>query len=357
MVIMFHDKKVAIMGTGNIAKTMARTLKKMKNVKCYAVASRDINKAEAFAQEFGVKKAYGSYEELVKDSKIDLIYIATPHSEHYANVKLCLENDKAVLCEKAFTANAKQAEELISLSHERNIFMTEAIWTRYMPMVATIREMMNSGIVGDVHMLTCNLGYSLGHVERMVEPSLAGGALLDLGVYPINFASMMFGTDIKSVVSSCTKLPSGVDATDSITITYQDDKVAVLNSTMLGVTDRKAILYGTNGFIEVQNINNYECAIAYDKEYKVIQKVVAPKQFTGYEYEVQSSLDAMDSGKIECWEMPHAETLRIMKFMDSLRKEWGIRYPFEVEDYISDIADQVNPHDMQNAEVLPYYVD
>lgn len=354
---MFHDKRIAIMGTGNIAKTMARTIKKMKNVKCYAVASRDIAKAEKFAEEFGVKKAYGSYEELVLDKKIDLIYVATPHSEHYANVKLCLEHGQAVLCEKAFTANAKQAEELIALSHEKQVFLTEAIWTRYMPMVATIREMMNSGIVGDVRMLTCNLGYSLNHVERMVEPSLAGGALLDLGVYPINFASMMFGTDIKRVDSSCTKLPSGVDATNSITIVYQDDKVAVLNSTMLGVTDRRAVLYGTKGYIEIQNINNYECATAYDSEYKVIQKVEAPKQFTGYEYEVQASLAAIDAGKIECWEMPHTETLRIMKLMDSLRKEWDIRYPFEEEDRVSEIADQANMQDLSKAEVLPYYVD
>lgn len=352
---MFHQKKIAIMGTGNIARTMARTIKRMKDVKCYAVASRELSRAEDFAREFGVKKAYGSYEEMVQDKKIDLIYIATPHSEHYANMKLCIENGQAVLCEKAFTANAKQAEEILKLAEENNVFVAEAIWTRYMPMVETIKGVLSAGTIGEITMMTCNLGYPLSHVQRMVEPQLAGGALLDLGVYPINFAYMMFGSDIKSVTSCCTKLPSGVDATDSITFTYQDGKQAVLCSNMLAFTDRKGIFYGSNGYIEVENINNFESLTVYDRDRKVINKINAPKQFTGYEYEVAACLEAIDDGKLECSQMPHAETLRVMRMMDSLRKEWGIRYPFEEE--MTQVSDTSNPHDIQNAEALPYYVE
>lgn len=352
---MFRQKKIAIMGTGNIAATMAKTIKKMKDVKCYAVASRDLERAENFAKEHGVKKAYGSYEEMVQDKKIDLIYIATPHSEHYANMKLCIENGQAVLCEKAFTANAKQAEEVLKMAQEKNVFVAEAIWTRYMPMVETIKGVLSSGVIGEITMMTCNLGYPLSHVKRMTEPELAGGALLDLGVYPINFACMMFGTDIKSVTSACTRLPSGVDATDSITFTYQDGKQALLAANMLAMTDRKGIFYGSNGYIEVENINNYESISVYGKDRKLINKINAPKQYTGYEYEVAACLEAIDAGKTECMQMPHAETLRIMRIMDSLRKEWGIRYPFEEENaYVSDMT---NPHEVQNAEALPYYVE
>lgn len=351
---MFHQKKVGIMGTGNIARAMAGTINKMKGVKCYGVASRDAARAQAFAQEFGVKKAFDSYEEMVLDDKIDLIYIATPHSEHYSNMKLCIENGQAVLCEKAFTANAAQAEEIIKLSEEREIFVTEAIWTRYMPMVTTIQGLLASGIIGELKMLTCNLGYPLTEVPRMKDPALAGGALLDLGVYPINFASMMFGTEVVDITSACSKLSTGVDASNSITLTYADGKMAVLNSTMLAPTDRRGIIYGSGGYIVVENINNYEAAVVYDKERKEIKRVQAPKQISGYEYEVFSALQAIEKGDPECWEMPHKETLRIMRMMDELRRTWGIRYPFEE---LPTASDQTNPLAMEESQVQTYYME
>lgn len=326
---MLKQKRIAIMGTGNIAGIMAQTIKKMKNVKCYAVASRDSNRAKEFAKKYGVKKAYGSYEEMVMDSKIDLVYIATPHSEHYQNMKLCIENGRAVLCEKAFTANAKQAEDIFKLAKENGVFVAEAMWTRYMPMLSTIRGILNSGIIGMPSMLTCNLGYHLVNIPRMMEPALAGGALLDLGVYTINFASMMFGTEVTRINSSCTMTQTGVDASNSITMTFRDGKMAVLDSTMLGMSDRRGIIYGTSGYMEIENINNFESVTVYDRNRKVMKSVKAPKQISGYEYEVMSSLNAIERGQIECWEMPHAETLRIMQIMDDLRKAWGVVYSFE----------------------------
>ena len=326
---MFKQKRIAIMGTGNIAGTMAQTIKKMKNVKCYAVASRDLNRAQSFAKRYGIKKAYGSYEEMAMDSKIDLIYIATPHSEHYQNMKLCIENGRAVLCEKAFTANEKQAKEILDLAKEKGVFVAEAMWTRYMPMLSTIRSILSSGIIGMPSMLTCNLGYYLVNVPRLMQPDLAGGALLDLGVYTINFASMMFGTDVARITSSCSMTPTGVDASNSITITFRDGKMAVLNSTMLGMSDRRGIIYGTSGYMEIENINNFESVTVYDRNRKVIKTAKAPKQISGYEYEVMACLNALERGEIECWEMPHVETLRIMHIMDDLRNAWGIVYPFE----------------------------
>lgn len=335
---MFKQKKIAIMGAGNIAGVMAQTIKKMKDVKCYAVASRDLNRAKAFAKKYGIKKAYGSYEEMVTDSKIDLIYIATPHSEHYQNMKLCIENGKAVLCEKAFTANAKQAEEIFELAKEKGVFVTEAMWTRYMPMLSTIRGILSSGMIGVPSMLTCNLGYYLVNVPRLMQPELAGGALLDLGVYTINFAAMMFGTDMTRITSSCSMTPTGVDASDSITMTFSDGKMAVLNSTMLGTSDRRGIIYGTSGYMEIENINNFESVTVYDSNRKVMKTVKAPKQISGYEYEVMSSLNAIERGQLECWEMPHAETIRIMRIMDDLRNAWGVVYPFEEAEKVEEVS-------------------
>ncbi len=326
---MFKQKRVGIMGTGKIAGVMAGTIKKMKNVKCYGVASRSEQRARVFANEYGIKVAYTSYEEMVLDSKIDLVYIATPHSEHYANMKLCIENGKNVLCEKAFTANAKQAEEILELARQKEVFVAEAMWTRYMPMLATIRSVLNSGIIGEPVMLTANLGYTIANKQRLIEPALAGGALLDLGVYTLNFAAMMFGKEIERIESSCTLTDTGVDASESITIVYKDKRMAVLSSTMNGMSDRNGVIYGTNGYIVVENINNFASVTVYDGSYKAIKSIKAPKQITGYEYEVYSCLEAIEKGEIECWEMPHAETLRIMKQMDVLRAQWGVVYPFE----------------------------
>lgn len=329
---MFKKYNIGIIGSGNIAGVMADTIKRMKNVRLYAVASRSKVKADVFAEKYGCKKAYGSYEELAADGKVDLVYIATPHSEHYENAKLCLLNGKPVLCEKAFTANAVQAKELIELSRERKILLAEAIWTRYMPMLATIREVLGSGIIGEPKTLTANLGYLIERVARLQEPALAGGALLDVGVYTLNFASMIFGDDIEKIESSCTYTKTGVDEQNSITIHYRNGRMAVLNSSMVSLSDRKGIIYGTRGFAIVENINNYESITAFDTRYKQVAAYKRPKQISGYEYEVEACIKALENGEIECGEMPHDEIIRMMEIMDGLRAQWGIVYPFEKQE-------------------------
>lgn len=321
--------KIAILGAGSIARSMATTINGLDEAVNYAVASRDYNKAEAFAKEFGFEKAYGSYEEMLMDPEVDIVYVATPHSHHYEHAKLCLNHGKHVLCEKAFAINTKQAEEMFALAIEKNLLLTEAIWTRYMPLRKTLNGIISSGIIGTVNMLTANLGYTLDHVQRMLEPSLAGGALLDLGVYPLNFALMAFGNDIEKITSTAVLTDKGVDAQNSITLSYKDGKMAVLNSTMLSQTDRQGIISGSKGFIVAENINNCERIRVYDFNRKEIACYEAPKQITGYEYEVLACIKAIKEGKIECDEMPHAETIRVMKIMDILRKEWGVVYPGE----------------------------
>lgn len=337
------------MGTGKMAGVMAGTIKKMKGVKCHGVASRSEERAQEFAKEYGIKVAYTSYEEMMLDSKIDLVYIATPHSEHYANMKLCIENGRNVLCEKAFTANAVQAEEILTLARERGVFVAEAIWVRYMPMLTTIKGILNSGIIGEPTMLTASLGYPIASKQRLTDPALAGGALLDLGVYTLNFAAMMFGKEIEKTDSSCILTSTGVDASESITITYRDGKMAVLGCTMDGLSDRRGVIYGSKGYIAIENINNFESVTVYDASYKAVKSVKAPKQITGYEYEVYSCMEAIEKGEKECWEMPHDETLRIMKQMDDLRAQWGVVYPFEEKEKTELLTGEVEdtvPEDM-----------
>ena len=321
--------KMAILGAGGIASTMAGTISRMEQVECYAVGSRSLEKAQAFAQKFGFQKAYGSYEELVKDEEVELVYIATPHSEHYENARLCIRHKKPVLCEKAFTANAKQAKELLDYAKKEKVFITEAMWVRYLPMLQTIRAELADDVIGTPTMLTANLGYLINEVPRLQRPDLAGGALLDVGVYPINFARMIFGDRIVKISSACTYTDIGVDEQDSITLIYEDGRVAQLAASMLGLSDRRGTIYGTKGFMVIENINNFESLTVYDTGYRPVKKIERPEQISGYEYEVEACIRALSEGKLECEEMPHSETLRVMELMDALREEWGVKFPFE----------------------------
>lgn len=329
---MFGNFNIGIMGSGNIAGIMAGTINKMKNVRVYAVASRQQVHADVFAGKYGCKKAYGSYADLVADKKVDLIYVATPHSEHYENVKMCLEAGKPVLCEKAFTLNAAQAEELVRIAVEHKVFLAEAMWTRYMPMLTTIREVIGSGIIGEPKTLTANLGYVISDKERLTNRALGGGALLDVGVYTINFALMIFGHNISKIASCCTFTETGVDEQNAICLQYYDGKAANLNSSMVSLSDRQGIIYGTKGFAVVENINNFESIAVYDRQYKKVASYKCPKQISGYEYEVAACIDAIKCGLIECAQMPHSETLRVMRIMDEIRSQWGMKYPCEVQE-------------------------
>ncbi len=321
---------IGILGTGWIADKMATTLAGMTTARAYAVASRTLDKADKFAAQFSIPKAYGSYEALADDPEVDLIYIATPHSHHFENTKMCLLKNKPVLCEKAFTVNTPQAEELIRIANERKVFLAEAIWTRYQPMRQMINNVINSGIIGKLQMLSANLCYPNIALQRMYDPALAGGALLDLGVYVLNFADMFFGDDIKSISSHCIKYPTGVDIQESITIEYNDGRIAVLWSSQLAKSDRQGIISGTDGFVIVENVNNPQSYAIYNQDYQLVKKVDCPPQITGYEYQVDCCIRAINQGKIEPDEMPHADTLRIMRQMDALRKEWGVKLCDEV---------------------------
>lgn len=327
---------VGIMGVGTIAVTMARTINAMANtingmqgVNLYGIASRTGSKAKKFAEEYGALHAYDSYESMVQDENIQLVYIATPHSEHYAGMKLCLAHGKAVLCEKAFTANAAQAKEILQESKKKNILVAEAIWTRYMPFLTTMREVLGSGIIGEPYMLTANLGYVINHVERITNPALAGGALLDVGVYTLNFAAMMFGSEVEKISSVCTYTNTGVDEQNSMTLLYKGGKMAVLNSSTMSLSDRKGIIHGTKGFIVIENINNFASLRVFDENYTEVEVYHAPEQITGFEYEVEACVKALKAGAYECEQMPHAEIIRMMEWMDEMREQWGIKYPFE----------------------------
>ena len=326
---------IAILGCGSIAYAMAKTLRMMRDqgeeVRLYAAASRDKAKAEAFCKSEGFEVAYGSYEEMADDPNVDLVYIASPHSHHGEHMKLCVSRGKAVLCEKAFTANAQQAREALALAKEKNVLVAEAIWTRYMPSRKIIHDLIAAGELGELRVLEANLHYPIEHIHRIRVPELAGGALLDVGVYPINFCSMFFGNDYVKIDSSVQLMETGVDRQESMTLYYADGRMASLSAGTTCRSDRRCLIAGTKGFLTVDNVNNPLRITLYkaEEDFAIPHDIPVPQQLTGYEYQVRACMEAMKKGEIECPDMPHSESIRVMEIMDELRAQWGVKYPFE----------------------------
>lgn len=318
---------VGIIGAGWIAAKMAETLAGTEGVQVCAISSRDKLKADKFAADWGIPKSYGSYKELVEDPDVDLVYVATPHSHHFLHASLAIEAGKPVLCEKAFTANAREADALLNLSHKKAVFITEAIWTRFMPLTRKIKELLDSGAIGTPRQMYASLCYSMMTKERILRPDLCGGALLDLGVYAIHFARMYFGSDIARVESSCMMSDTGIDLFDSIGFYYSDGRVANLQASALSNCNREGMISGDDGYLVVENINCPE-KVKLFRNYALVEEFPCPVgQVTGYEYQVLASRDAIAAGKLETPFISHQETFEIMQQMDELRRKWGVVYP------------------------------
>lgn len=320
---------VGMLGAGGIAISMAKTIEKIPSSVNYAIASRSLEKAQAFQREHGFAKAYGSYEELVRDPAVDLVYIATPHSEHFKNMELCLRYHKPVLCEKAFTANEVQAKTILSAFEKEKVFVTEAIWTRYLPARKILADLLSTEVIGKPYLLEANLCYPNKNHARLTDPSLAGGALLDMGIYPLNFALMVFGDQVEKVYASCKYTDTGVDEATTMIVDFTQGRKAVLFTSMDGPSDRSGYLYGSKGYLQVININNTERIDVFNADHQRANSIEIPRGISGYEWEVYATMEALKNHALECPEMSHKETIFVMSLMDEMRRQMGIIYPFE----------------------------
>ena len=321
--------RVGIIGTGWIAEKAAITLNGLTECEAYAVGSRKKETAEAFAAKWNIRKAYGSYSELIADAEVDLVYIGTPHSHHYDVTREAIMAGKPCLVEKAFMANARQAKEIIDLAHERKVFLAEAIWTRYQPVVGMVRKLIDDGRIGQPRLVTATLGYSMGDKPRIMRADLCGGALLDLGVYALNFVRMFFPADIVSMDGHCVKSATGMDLTNAICLILSDGMLANVQSSAACVGDNIGVIAGTEGNLIIDNINNPQTITVNGPDRTYVETIRVPQQITGYEYQFLACRQALIDGLLEPREMPHAETLYIMQLMDELRQQWGVRYPMD----------------------------
>ena len=320
---------MGIVATGRIAEKAAITLNGPEGFQCYAVASCSQEKADAFAARWGVEKAYGSYSAMLEDKNIDLVYIGTPHSHHYDITREALEKGFPCLVEKAFMANRKEAQAIVDLARSRKVFLAEAIWTRYQPAVEMVRNILRQGRIGEPRLITATLGYSMGNKERIMRADLCGGALLDLGVYALNFVRMFCDHPISSINSQCVKTPTGMDWSNAISIVLEGGILANVQSSACCVGDNVGVIAGTEGNIIIDNINNPQTIRINGPDRVFQEELKVPQQITGYEYQFVACRDAIASGLLEPPQMPLEETLYIMELMDGLRAQWGVRYPMD----------------------------
>lgn len=321
-----------IIGAGGIANTFAKTLVYCENSVPYAIGSRNLEKAEKFANEYGIKKAYGSYEELAKDENIDIVYIATPMESHFRDVMLCLENGKNVLCEKAVTQNAKELKEILEKAKEKNLFFMEAMWMKCMPTFLNALEIVKSGKIGEVQMVKADFCNVVPYDEnnRLFRMDCGGGALLDLGVYTITFATAFLGYEPLEIISNARFGQSGADFDETIILRYDNGAFASLTNGMSTHSKNNAIVVGTNGsiyfgewFFASQEI------IIYDKDNKEIERINIKHECNGYEYEVYEAEKCLSENRLDSLLVPHKDTMAVMEIMDSCRKQWNFKYPKE----------------------------
>lgn len=323
--------KFGIIGAGVMSGRMADTVRQMKDVDLYAVAAREEERAKEFADQYGAETFYGSYEALMEDEQVELIYIAVPNHLHYQVARDCIRHGKPVLLEKPFTLNENQAENLIRLSELNQVFLCEAMWVRFMPMMLRIRKELERERIGEVISVTADMGYDLREVERLLRLDMGGGALLDIGVYPLSFVLQILGNEIDNISASVVHMNSGVDAQELINLTYSNGAMAGFYVTMLANTKKRAVIYGTEGRIEVEDINCYSEYRIYDDKDQLIEETLKEPQISGLEYEVESCIHAIRNHKLECPEMTHYDTLFQMRVMDSVRRIWNMQFPQEKE--------------------------
>jgi len=325
------NKKIhwGIIGTGDIAKKFAAGLRVLSDSELVAVASRTTKTADAFGDLFHVAKRHDNYQSLAQDPDVSVVYISTPHNLHKENTLMCLRAGKSVLCEKPFAINAKEATEMIQFARQRRLFLMEAMWTRFFPLMARVREMITSGVIGEVRMLMADFGYRSEVQKNWVfDPNFGGGGLLDVGIYPLSLSHLIFG--IPNQITSVSHLgSSGVDEQSAVILGYEGGRLALIASATRTETPQVAYLLGTKGRIHIHSPWWKPQTLTLSVNGRADEVMQIPYQGNGYNYEAAEVARCLREGRTESDTMPLDETLSIMKTMDAVRAQWNLKYPME----------------------------
>lgn len=316
-----------ILGAGWIARQFLNDAREGTACEVTAVGSRSLERAEGFASEHGIERAYGSYEELVASDAIDAVYVATPHSEHRAHAVLALEAGKPVLVEKSFTRNAAEAREVFDVAARTGLFAMEAMWSRFLPHFVVARALVASGAIGGVVEVVGDHGESLEHIQRMWDPTLAGGALLDLGVYPVSFIHSVLGVP-ESLRSQGHLLATGVDASSATSFVYPK-AIAVATTTLRAVSPTRAWIAGTGGRIDFDTAFYRPGGITVTLDEREPFRWQFDHPGGGFQFEIAEAARCIDAGARESDVMPWSATVEVLEMMDEIRRQLRVRFPGE----------------------------
>ncbi|WP_129669645.1 Gfo/Idh/MocA family protein [Phytoactinopolyspora endophytica] len=321
-----------VVATGNIAHSVTGDLTLLENARLAAVSSRDKERARSFADEFGMQNAYDSVEALVKDDAVDVVYVASPHPQHAYAVRLALDAGKAVLCEKAFTHSLKETETLVAHARESGVFCMEAMWTRFNPLIIRARRMVAQGVLGEVRSVTAELGFAapVDPVHRLWNPALGGGALLDVGIYPVSFAQMLLGMPSQvGAVGTLTEL--GVDAEAGLMLSWPGGQRAHLEATLTAPIAGGASIVGTLGRIEFSPRFHHPVRMVHvDAPERGVERVEVfedTPEGRGYVPMLRAVAQAVREGRTQCPEMPLSDTVDAMRVLDDALNQLGVEYP------------------------------
>ena len=319
-----------ILGTGAIASQFVRGLRSVPEAEVLAVGSRSEASAAKFADTREILRRHASYHALASDPDVDVVYIATPHPFHAENATLCLEAGKAVLCEKPFCVNAAEAERVVRLAREKGLFIMEGMWTRFFPLMGEVRRLVSEGALGEVRMLNVDFGFRAdpNPASRLFAPGLGGGALLDVGVYCVSFASMVLGRPSGSV-----GIPhlgeTGVDEQTSVVLEHAGGRLANLSIGIRTTTPQEATIMGTEGYVRIHAPWWRPKSMTISRPGTEDEYIEAPLSGNGFNYEAAEVMRCLEAGKTESEIMPLDETVSVMRTMDSIRAAWGLKYPGE----------------------------
>ncbi|MCJ7777751.1 MAG: Gfo/Idh/MocA family oxidoreductase [Sedimentisphaerales bacterium] len=320
-----------IVGTGQIAHLFAQGLSALKDTEIAAVSSRTEESAEKFAAEFGVPNRHIGSVALAGDKDVDVVYIATPHPMHKDDTINCLKGGKAVLCEKPFAMNSAEAMQMIMCARKKNLFLMEAMWMYFFPAMAKIRQLSADGAIGEVRLVQANfcIRCEWNPKSRLLNPQLGGGALLDVGVYDIAFARMIYGKEPGRISSMAHIGKTGVDEQGSMIFGYEGGAMAVLTCAVQTETLFEAAIYGTDGYIKIPHMFFQPDRIIVKAGQEQEKEIKFKRLGNGYSYEAAEVMRCLRDGEVECPIMPLDVSIAIMKTMDQVRQQWGLVYPME----------------------------
>lgn len=321
--------RVGVLGPGVIFSRVMTDYPNSKNCELYAVASRDAGRARAACEKYGARRWFGSYAEMLECADVELVYIATPHMFHYEHALMSLEAGKHVLCEKAFAVTAAQARDMVSLARENELFLMEAMWTRFLPAIVKLREMVKSGELGEIRHITADFSFYMPFMpqSRIFAPELAGGALLDVGIYPLSICCMLLGYDIVNIQSACIKAQSGVDARTAMQLEYKSGATAqLMGGVDVNGTSRMTV-YGTKALVDIPDFWHATRLEISKRGGRELIEFSAENE--GHHYQFDHAAECVRAGMTESPVMPMEESVRLMEIMTEIRAAHGIRYPGE----------------------------